>query len=96
MLPDGFTVLDAVCYDNVAIHDAPAIEAAAYIFTSPLNVKAYADHHAFPDGADVIAIGPSTGKALTEYGVPHVTAAAPTEQSLVDCLHDLRVAHSRT
>jgi len=68
-LADQVTVLDAVCYDNMAIPVEVPIEADVFIFTSPLNVAAYCDHQVLPAGARVLAIGPSTGGALAERGI---------------------------
>lgn len=68
-LADRVRVLDAVCYDNVAVPATEPIDADVFIFTSPLNVGAYLDHQVLPEGVRVLAIGPSTGAALAERGV---------------------------
>ncbi len=60
-LADRIKVLDAVCYDNQPVPPAAPISADTYIFTSPLNVAAYLDHYPLPEGARVLAMGPSTG-----------------------------------
>ena len=67
-LADRVTVLDAVCYDNVADPPPAPIVAEVYVYTSPLNVAAYLDHWAHAPGARVVAIGPSTAGALRERG----------------------------
>ena len=86
LLADRVTVLDAVCYDNVAAPPPAAISADTYVFTSPLNVAAYLDHHALAQGARVLAIGPSTGAALLERGVACEWPDNPSEESLAELL----------
>ena len=88
LLADRLTVLDAVCYDNVAAPPPAAIPAETYIFTSPLNVAAYLDHHSLADGARVLAIGPSTGAALLERGVTCAWPEIPSEAALVEILNN--------
>lgn len=85
-IQDTATVLDAVCYDNVAVAQPEPIVADIYIFTSPLNVAAYLDHQPLAPGARVLAIGPSTGAALAERGVAYALAEAPSEEALVQLL----------
>ena len=89
MLPDAYTIIDAVCYDNVAVPDARPVVADVYVFTSPLNVEAYVGRHDIRATAHVIAIGPSTGKALTERGLTFQTCQEPTEASIIDCVSQL-------
>ena len=86
LLSDRLTVLDAVCYDNVAAPPPSAIPADTYIFTSPLNVAAYLDHYALNKEARVLAIGPSTGAALLDRGVDCEWPDNPSEGSLSDLL----------
>ncbi len=86
MLSADYQILDAICYDNVPLDDPDCITADAYVFTSPLNVKAYLKCHPIPGRSRVVAIGPSTSKALTELGVKHVVAAEPSEAAIVSAL----------
>ena len=79
-------VLDAVCYDNQPVPPAVPITADTYIFTSPLNVAAYLDHHPLPEGARVLAMGPSTGGELARRGVGSVWPAVAGEAGLVGLL----------
>ncbi|WP_420460741.1 uroporphyrinogen-III synthase [Neolewinella sp.] len=79
-------VLDAVCYDNRPVPPAAPILANTYIFTSPLNVAAYLDHHPLPEGARVLAMGPSTGGELARRGVGSVWPAVAGEVGLVGLL----------
>lgn len=82
-LQDKITVLDAVCYNN---HPAPAaapIKADVFIFTSPLNVAAYVDHHPLPPKATVIAIGPSTGAALQARNIGCEWPPEASEKAIV-------------
>jgi uroporphyrinogen-III synthase len=86
LLQEVITVQDAICYDNVAVPVAKPIVADVYVFTSPLNVAAYLDHQALPAGKRVIAIGPSTGKALSGYGVEFEVSEQPGEAWVVALL----------
>ena len=85
-LADRIEVLDAVCYDNQPVPPATPIVADTYIFTSPLNVAAYLDHHPLPEGARVLAMGPSTGGELARRGVDSVWPAVAGEVGLVGLL----------
>ena len=89
LLPDQVRVLDAICYDNVAVADPAAVLADAYVFTSPLNVTAYLGAHQLPQGARVVAIGPSTGEALRARRVAYVEAAEPSELGLCAVLKEM-------
>ena len=89
LLPEGVRVIDAICYDNVAVADPPAVVADVYVFTSPLNVEAYLGAHELPAGARVVAIGPSTGAALRAKGVVYAEAAEPSESGLRAVLEEM-------
>lgn len=86
MLQDVITVQEAICYDNVAVPAEEPIAADVYVFTSPLNVAAYLDHQKLKAGARIIAIGPSTGEALAEYGVKYEMTEQPGEAWVVAML----------
>ncbi|WP_173021555.1 uroporphyrinogen-III synthase [Lewinella sp. W8] len=86
LLQDDVRVLDAVCYANAAVPPPAPIEADIYVFTSPLNVAAYCDHFTLPEGALVVAIGPSTGSALRDRKIGYSVAEDPTEEALVGLL----------
>ncbi|NJC25366.1 uroporphyrinogen-III synthase [Neolewinella antarctica] len=89
MLPDNYTVLDAICYDNVVIDRVPPVRADVFIFTSPLNVEAYLREHAIAENTLLLAIGPSTAKALIAHRLAHHVADEPTEVALVRLLTNL-------
>lgn len=86
MLADQVTVLDAICYDNVAVPATKPIIADVFIFTSPLNVGAYLDHQPLPEDARVLAIGPSTAGALTDRGISCEWPEEPSEAGLLKLL----------
>lgn len=88
ILREDIDVLDAVCYRNAAVPPPGPIAADVYVFTSPLNVSAYCDHHPIHDDGLVVAIGPSTGGALDDRGLDHLTTARPTEVALVQLLEE--------
>ena len=85
-LADRLTVLDAICYDNLAHPPAGPIDAEVYVFTSPLNVAAYLDHHPLPPSARVLAMGRSTGWALVQREVACAWPKVPAEAGLVELL----------
>lgn len=64
-----------VVYDNRFIDDIPKIDADLLVFTSPLNAKAYFDHHQLTDHQRVLAIGPTTAKLLQHLGITEVYVA---------------------
>ena len=86
LLNDHCEVLDAVCYDNVANPPTGPIDAAVYVFTSPLNVAAYLDNFELAAGARVVAMGPSTGGTLRGRGIACVWPERPTEEGLVELI----------
>lgn len=86
ILKDRITVQDTICYDNVAVPLLEPIAADVYVFTSPLNVAAYLDHQALPEEARIIAIGPSTGRALAARNVIFEMAKRPGEDAVVELL----------
>ena len=89
MLPDSVRVVDAICYDNVAVSEPAAVIADVYIFTSPLNVQAYLQAHTLPEEVQVVAIGPSTGEALKARGLTYLEASEPSEAGLRTVLEEL-------
>ena len=88
-LTDAVTVYDAVCYDNVMTPAPRPVVADVMVFTSPLNVAAYCDHQPLPADVHLLAIGPSTGRALTERGLAAAWPPQPTEAALVTLLTGL-------
>lgn len=86
LLADKITVLDAICYDNVAVPVTEPVSADVYVFTSPLNVSAYLDFWALHAGARVVAIGPSTAAALEARGVECLVASRPDETGVLSLI----------
>lgn len=86
LLAEEVEVLDAVCYDNIAVPATEPLAPDYFIFTSPLNVAAYLDHQPLAERTTCIAIGPSTASALIEREVPALVADAPTEEHLIRLL----------
>lgn len=86
LLADDITVLDAVTYDNQPVPAEQEIEADVFIFTSPLNVAAYLDHHKLKEGTKVLAIGGITAAALYERGYAAAFPSLPSEEELVALL----------
>mgnify|MGYP000341587401 CR=1 FL=1 len=85
-LADRLTVLDAVCYDNVAVPVTEPVQADVFIFTSPLNAGAYLGRQPLPEGVRVLAIGPSTAAALLKRGIACEWPAEPSEAGLAGLL----------
>lgn len=79
-------VEDVVVYSNKAkMHfELPSID--ILVFTSPMNVRAYAKRYSLQSHQTVVVIGSSTAKALEEIGcVNYRLAVNPDEVSLADC-----------
>lgn len=86
LLLNTVRVRAAICYDNQAVRDPGYEPADVYVFTSPLNVRTYLSAHELPDGARVIAIGPSSAQALASFGVRAEVAAEPSEAGIITLL----------
>lgn len=87
LLATSLTVCDAVCYDNSPIPVIDPVEADVFIFTSPLNVKAYLDQHPLDTSTQVLAIGGSTAAALYQRGQVAAFPQSPSEETLAEFLN---------
>lgn len=77
------TVLDLVVYDNQPRRDIELPFCEILVFTSPLNVTAYFQRYPLDLRQHLLAIGPTTEKALRELGPKEVwVAATPSEAAL--------------
>lgn len=79
---------EATAYNTELTPDMMPDEAfEAYMFTSPSNVKAFAQSdHRVPADAHMIAIGQTTAEALKALGHQPSVAAVPHEAELFSCL----------
>jgi hydroxymethylbilane synthase len=59
-------------------------ESDYYLFTSPSNVSAFLQINELPEGATVIAIGPSTKARLTQLGIPARQSSLTTIFSMIE------------
>lgn len=94
----GFVVEDVVCYDTVAIElsrlawDEVRAGRGVVVFYSPSAVSAFlgspvVQEHPLQGELDVIAIGPTTAKALSDAGVSGVfMALEPRLEGVIDTL----------
>ena len=89
LLADRITVLDAVCYENRMAEDVREVFADVYVFSSPLNVRAFLQVNTLSVEDRIIAFGPSTAAALRERGLAPAVLARPTETALVAHLQNL-------
>lgn len=72
-----------IVYDNVVQIEIKASSATFLVFTSPLNVQAYFEHHNLNEYQQVIVIGETTGVALSNYDIFDFTVAeVPSEEGL--------------
>ena len=78
---------ECVVYDHQPKQGMTLGKFSVAILTSPMNVKAFfinqgsADHY--------IAIGPTTGRSLSEYSIDHILAREPSEEAMADTLSEL-------
>ncbi len=81
ILKDKIEVHDLVVYANTPKEAFHLPTVSCLVFTSPLNVQTYFSQHKYEKQL-VIAIGPTTLKALKELNVPCKMAKEPTEKAL--------------
>ncbi len=73
-----------IVYNNIAKTKIEASAERFLVFTSPLNVQAYFEHHNLRDHQQIIVIGKTTGAALEVYGIEDFKVAeVPSEEGLV-------------
>lgn len=83
LLKNTVEVLDLIVYHNVPLREIVLSDAAALVFTSPLNAQAYFSKHDLLPDQKVVAIGQTTALALSEmHIVPVVVAPQPSEEAL--------------
>lgn len=86
LLATRIDVRAAVCYDNQAVTQPSPVSASIYVFTSPLNVRAYLTAHTLDPDVRILAIGPSTAQALASFGIRAEVAEQSSEAGLVALL----------
>lgn len=79
---------ELIIYQNEILPETQLPKADIYIFTSPLNSEAYLSSNSLPEGADLLAIGPSTAKMLEQFSPKHKIwlCHSPDEISLYDLI----------
>ncbi|MFM9950553.1 MAG: uroporphyrinogen-III synthase [Saprospiraceae bacterium] len=83
LLGNTVEALDLVVYQNEPLREIVFSDAAALIFTSPLNAQAYFLAHRLLPGQKVFAIGQTTARALSDMRiVPEAVAPQPSEEAL--------------
>lgn len=85
LLDNSVEALDLVVYQNEPLREVVLSDAAALIFTSPLNAQAYFSKHRLLSGQKVFAIGQTTARALSDlHIVPEAVAPQPSEEALAN------------
>ncbi|RMG85127.1 MAG: uroporphyrinogen-III synthase [Bacteroidetes bacterium] len=80
---DQIRAHEIVVYRNRPKVSTPPPDFDIFVFTSPLNVRAFAQKHSLPPTARYIAIGPSTFEALRHLGFPDIAQSeTPSETGL--------------
>lgn len=62
-------VIDLVVYETIKKNEAPVVQAAIMVFTSPSNVEAFFEKNRLEADQRVVAIGEATGNALQRFGI---------------------------
>ena len=75
---------DIVVYDNFPLENIDEREESILVFTSPMNASNYFTNFALKEDQRVVAIGPSTAKAIVAFGWTCEAAYEPTKWALVD------------
>ena len=84
-LPSHIHAQDMVVYNNNPKTDFNIPEVDLLVFTSPINAQAYFGKYSFMMDQQVLAIGHTTARALSDLGIPDVLIAdEASEESLVD------------
>lgn len=69
------TCFPLVVYDNLVREVVEKRSDRFLVFTSPLNVTAYFEHHQLEENQKVIVMGKTTGAALARYGIENFKVA---------------------
>lgn len=89
LIADQIEVQDLVVYANTIQQDIKLAPADYLVFTSPMNVQAYAKINDLTLAKAVIAIGETTAKAINQAGVQKVfIAKQPNENALTYALKE--------
>ncbi len=75
---------DLVVYDNFANAEIEKRVEDILVFTSPMNVEGYFSKHKLQAHQKLVAIGPSSEKAINNFGYNCKTAFEPTMWSILD------------
>jgi len=90
LLGNTVVALDLVVYHNEPLPEIALSDAAALIFTSPLNAQAYFSKHRLLPGQKVFAIGQTTARALSDmHIVQEAVAPQPSEEALANLVLSL-------
>lgn len=82
--------VEMVVYDNRPDDNVEVPTARVLVFTSPLNVQAWAARYTLLPTQETVAIGKSTAKALEKAGVTQPRVASnPSEEALAAVVLDL-------
>ena len=86
-LADVIEAVDLIVYRNEPRTDFALPTCDWLVFTSPLNVQAYAQKYEILPGQSILAIGETTAKALRDIGVSRIKIAdAPAEEALANAI----------
>ena len=86
-LSNQVEAIDLIVYDNVGKTHLNLPASDILVFTSPLNVRTYLSHQFIQDAQQVIAIGPSTEKALRAGGHSNaIVPIRPAEEEIVNLI----------
>lgn len=82
-------ISEVIVYRNFPVDEVPRREEDILVFTSPMNARNYLSRHALSAGQRLLAIGPSTGEAIAEFGQDCAEAHGPMPWSLADSVFRL-------
>lgn len=90
LLQDDLIVKELIVYANEIRLPAHDFQADYLLFTSPMNVEAYAQKYDFDAAAGIIAIGQTTASKLRSLGAERVQVAArPDEAAMLARLSEI-------
>ncbi|MEM9821804.1 MAG: uroporphyrinogen-III synthase [Bacteroidota bacterium] len=89
-MPATVESIDLIVYSNTIRPNFDLPETDFLVLTSPMNARAYFARYTPTPQQKILAIGPSTAKALLELGIEKVAIApSPSEASIWDLLQEL-------
>lgn len=77
-------VISLPVYSNTILEDIEKIEADILVFTSPMNAQSYLQKYQPESWQKLVAIGPSTQKAITDLGYQSTESYGPMPWDLTD------------